>query len=157
MIRSFLLGLLLAAPISAETWRVVPGQGVGPVSLGQSYVDVNKVLTPKEALGDLRQGYLRYREGIDVECTNQKVTQIFVNQTSFQGKAGPIEVQVEGNLKIGSSASQVESALGRVYEARDLKVHKSQPREVYYAFRSKGLGVLVRGGKVAQFIVWPRR
>lgn len=155
--RQWLLWCLLALSVGAETWKVVPGRSVGPISLGQSYLEVNKVLTPKEALGDQRQAYLRYREGVDVECVQQKVSQIFVNQTQFQGKSGPVQVAMDGNLSIGNSAAQMEAALGRAYEARDLKVAKSQPREVYYAYRSRGLGVVTRGGKIVQFIIWPKR
>lgn len=152
--------LLLAAMLSsawAESWPAKPGVGLGPISLGSQYLEVNRVLTPDNAIGTKAKAYLRYKEGVDVECENYKVVQILINKSQFVSKTGPVDVAMDGNLKIGSSVVQMESALGRNYEARDLKVAKSQPREVYYAYPSKGLGVLTRAGKIVQFAIWPRK
>lgn len=141
----------------AVPWKVVPGDSVGPIRLGAQYVEANKHLTPHEAIGSTAQGYLRYKEGIELECVNQKITQIVINKSVFTAPSGPVEVAMDGNLRIGASVAQMESALGRGYEARDLKVAKSQPPETYYAYKSRGLGVLVRAGKVVQFAIWPRK
>lgn len=153
----FLMFAALLASAWAESWPLKPGLGLGPITLGVEYVQVNRFLTPGDAMGNKAKAYLRYKEGVDVECENHKVVQILVNKSQFAGKSGPVDVAMEGNLKIGSSVVQMESALGRNYEARELKVAKSQPKEVYYAYSSRGLGVLTRAGKIIQFAIWPRK
>ena len=152
-----LMFVALLASAWAEPWPLKPGVGVGPITLGAEYIQVNRYLTPADALGNKAKAYLRYKEGVDVECENYKVVQILVNQSQFASKSGPVNVAMEGNLKIGSSVVQMETALGRNYDARELKVARSQPKEVYYAYASKGLGVLTRAGKIIQFAIWPRK
>jgi hypothetical protein len=153
-------GMLLAATTMcawADTWKINPGVGVGPIALGQEYLQANKYLTPGDAVGNQQAGYLRYKEGVDVECENAKIIQIVVKQTSFNAKGGPVAIAIDGNLRIGSTVAQMEQVLGRGYTAQDLKVGSKQPRETYYAYQSKGIGVLTREGRVVQFAVWRRK
>lgn len=156
-----IIGMLLVAGTTlsgwADTWKINPGVGVGPIALGQEYVQANKFLTPGDSVGNTRAGYLRYKEGVDVECVDSKIIQIVVKQTAFNAKGGPVAIAVDGNLRIGSTVAQMEQALGRGYQAQDLKVGSRQPRETYYAYQGKGIGVLTREGKVVQFAVWRKK
>lgn len=151
--------LLVAGTVGAwaDTWKVNPGVGVGPIALGQEYLQANKYLTPGDAVGNQQAGYLRYKEGVEVECHNSKIIQIVVKQTSFNTKGGPVAIALDGNLRIGSTVAQMEQVLGRGYTAQDLKVGSKQPRETYYAYQGKGIGVLTREGRVVHFAVWRRK
>ncbi len=150
-----LLATSLAA--SAENWKVTPGVGVGPIKLGQQYLEANKFLTPGDSVGNAKQAYLRYKEGVELECENFKIIQIVLRQSSFSTKSGPVAVAMDGDLRIGSGVAQMETALGRNYQARDLKVGSGQPQETYYAYQSRGLGVLARGGRIVEFAIWPKK
>ena len=152
-----LLSTMLTATAWSEVWKVNPGTGLGPISLGQEYLQANKVLTPKDAMVTKVGAYLRYKEGIELECQDKKITQIIIHQSSFQGKTGTVDVAVEGNIKIGSSAAQMETALGRNYESHALPVAKKEPPQTYYAYRSRGMGLITRGGAVIEISIWPRK
>lgn len=153
-----LLALLLTVPALATPWTLTPGSSLGPVRLGQSYLQANQVLTPKTASGNKVLGYLSYEEGaVGLECRNQQITQIFVYKTQFTGKSGSITVQVPGNLQIGCSDSQLQTALGRATLVRPLPVAKGQPAQVCYTYNRMGLGARCVGGRVVEFSVWPPR
>lgn len=147
------MGTLSAA---AETWKLVGGVGLGPIQLGKAYTDANRFLTPDVAMGTQRSALLRYKEGVDLECGRQLVQRIILLRTSFQGKTGPVDVQVEGNIKIGSSVSQLEAALGRSYISHDVPVAKNLPKETYYAYQSKCLGFRASGGKIVEIATWAK-
>ncbi len=153
--RKFLLTLSLAAAASASTvWRVVPGSSVGPIQLGQSYLQANQVLTPAQARGTATAAYLDYAEGVGLECQNQRITQIVLHRTSFSGKVGPVVIQLPGNLAIGCSVAQMQSALGPATTSRALPVAKGYPAQIYYAYTKLGLGARSEGGKIVEFAVW---
>lgn len=157
MKKVLLLAALLTGPLWADTWKVVGGVGVGPLRLGDSYLAANKVMTPDSLAGDPSMPYLKYKEGVDVACSGQKIVEIVIRKSSFQGRTGPVDILCDGNLRIGASVAQMEAALGRGYTSRDLKVAKTQQPETYYAYVSRGLGVQTRGGKVLQISVFQRR
>lgn len=152
-------GLTLVGTAAAESWKVTPGSSVGPIKLGDDYKTANQFLTPDEAIPGMgTRAYLRYKEGVDVETENQKIIQIVVRHNNFSNtKAGSVAVAVDGNLKIGSSVQQMEQALGRGYVAQDLKVAKGYPRETYYAYQARGIGVHTKAGLVTEIAVWPRK
>ena len=150
------LALMLSIGAEADVWRVNAGIGLGPIILGQPYTSVQKVLTLTDSIVTQTGAYLRFKEGVELEIENQRIVQIVVHQMSFPGKAGLVDVQLDGNLKLGATVPQMEQALGRGYEARPLPVAKSQPPITYHAYKSKGLGVRTEGGKIVEFSIWPR-
>lgn len=155
------LALLLGASAWGENWKLVGGAGLGPMSLGQPYTNANKFLTPLDANGDQRHSYLRYKEGVDLECDDLKITQIVVRKQSFSSKGKPVNVIMDGNVHVGSTIAEMEAALGRDYQQRTVglkvDVKTSVPEEVYYAYANKGLGFLTKMGKITEIAVWRRR
>jgi len=150
------LALALMGSAWAEVWKVEPGIGVGPIRLGKNFSTVPRYLTPADSIATQNGGYLRFAEGVELEVANGSIVQIVLHKQNFTTKAGPIEIQVEGNLKMGMSQPQMASALGGAYESRALPVAKSQPAIMYYAYKAKGLGVRTEGGRIIEFSVWPR-
>jgi hypothetical protein len=158
---NFKLALIAFAAVhtvaAADTWKVMGGSSVGPIVLGNAYKGLQTLLTPQDAMATQGGAYLRFKEGIELEIQNQKVVQIVVHQLNFMSKQGAVDILLDGNLKIGSTVSQMEAALGRGYEARSLPVAKSQPPAMYYAYKAKGLGVRTVAGRAVEYSVWPRR
>ncbi|MBT9586837.1 hypothetical protein IV102_26065 [bacterium] len=155
VVTALVTGLSLAA--GAETWKVTPGTGVGPILLNQPCPAILKVLTPTDSIGMQGGGaYLRFKEGVELEVQNQKVLQIVIHQLNFNAKSGPVDILLDGNLKMGAGLPQVEGAYGRAYESKAIPVAKGQPPITYYAYKSRGLGVRTVGGKVVEYSVWAR-
>lgn len=154
--RAWALALTLMSTAWAEVWKVEPGIGVGPIRLGKNLGSVPRFLTPADSIVTQTGGYFRFAEGVELEIVNGSIVQIVLHRLNFNTKSGPIEIQLEGNLKMGMSQPQMTSALGGAYESKPLPVAKSQPPMVYFAYKARGLGVRTEGGKIIEFSVWPR-
>lgn len=157
------LALLLTAACWAEAWKLVPGAGLGPIRLGDGEAQVkalNLVLTPGQGTLSSGQLILRYAEGVDLTIERGQVSQIILYNSTFNTKKGPVDVVMDGNLKIGSSVPQMESALGRPN-----LVHALTPNgkwagvsaSNYHAYTTRGLGVTTKDGKIISIAVWPRK
>lgn len=140
-----------------EAWRFNPGVGVGPLKLNADYLSPAKLLTPGEGFPTSTGFYLKYKEGLETECTGKRITQIVVMKTSFTTRSGPVEVQFPGNLKIDSSVQQMQAALGVSSLLHNMPTAKGRPVRTYYAYPSQGLGVIAEGGKLIQFDVFQKR
>lgn len=157
-----LTGLVLACGLTTaawgEVWRFSAGTGVGPIMLNGDYLSPTKLgLTPGEGI-QVNQGYyLKYKEGIETECTGKRISQIVVLSTKFSTKNGPVEIQFPGNLVIGSSAQQMQAALGPSSQSHSMPTAKGAPPRVYYAYPRQGLGVITDGGKILQFAIFQRQ
>lgn len=151
---------LLTLTAAAEVWKLVPGTSLGPIKLGDGPAQVNtlrSVLTPKDATTTSTGAYLRYSEGVDLSIQNGQVAQIIVYNTTLNCKNGVVEISLDGNLKIGSGIGQVEAAFGRGYQMHALPVAKKEPPMNYYAYTSRGVGIVTKGGKIFSVSVWPRK
>ncbi len=151
----------------AEDWTITPGQSVGPVKLGMRLTEVESsskllpggtgslirkdtqtTLTPK---GQMKIVYTRYG-GIEVQW-DPRAVQIIVTQpktTTAQGRS--VNLVGPGGVRVGSSLQDMEQALGRTYESRELEPQKG----VYmYRYLDKNIGCVVKGGKVVSINIWP--
>jgi hypothetical protein len=162
-----LTGLALACSLAtaawAETWPLDPGKGVGPIRLGAPMLSPTKYLTPDRKLpGSLAGGqngiYLTYKEGIETDCQNGQIILVVIKNTTFTTGGGQtVEIQVAGGLKIGSSANQVQGAFGTGMISNNLPTAKGYPQKTYYAWPTRGVGVITVGGKVTQFEIFPAK
>ncbi|MFN8612042.1 MAG: hypothetical protein U0931_31135 [Vulcanimicrobiota bacterium] len=155
-------GLVLAISIGAvawgETWRFNAGTGVGPILLNGDYLSPTRLgLTPGEGIQINGGYYLKYKEGIETECSGKRIAQIVVLSSKFNTKNGPVEIQFPGNLVIGSTAQQMQSALGVTNLSHAMPTAKNAPPRMYYAYQNQGLGLITEGGKIIQFDVFARR
>ena len=160
--KTLLMGLAMPASLAAaawsEVWRFDPGVGVGPIKLNGDYLSPTKLgLTPGQGFPTNLGYYLKYKEGVETDCTGKKITQIIVLSNSFSTKSGPVEVQFPGNLKVGSSVQQMQTALGGNYLSHDIPTAKGAPKRVEYVYTAQGLMVLAEGGKILQFNVFMKR
>lgn len=158
LLTGLLLGVTLASSAWSETWRFAPGVGVGPILLNGDYLSPTKLgLTPGEGIQISAGYYLKYKEGIETECTGKKISQIVVLSSKFTTKNGPVEVQFPGNLVVGSTVQQLQAALGVASQSHQIPTAKGAPVRMYYAYTGQGLGVITDGGKILQFDVFARR
>ena len=162
----WLLVFLLAAGGSVfaqQAWTVEPGKGVGPLALDMTPTQIALHLTPGEVIGSPKNPlYVRYggREGTEdvlVQYAGGKAVMITLNRATVKTKAGAVKWSPPSGAGIGVAWNTVEPILGRGYQSRDLKVAKSQPREVYYAYGSRGLGFRTKAGVIVQVDIWPAR
>lgn len=154
---------LTTAVMAQQAWTVEPGKGVGPLALDMSPSQFAAQLTPGEVIGSPSKPlYVRYggRDGgedVLVQFANNKAVMITLNRPTVKTKAGPVTWTPVSGAGIGVAWNVVEANLGRNYQSRDLKVAKSQPREVYYAYGSRGLGFRTKAGVIVQVDIWPAR
>jgi len=154
--KKVLISLALLHCAWGETWKLNPGVSLGPIPLGQKYQVANKVLTPKDFLGTAQESLLRYKEGIYLEVIDKQITRIIINESSFEGKTGKVEIAAPGNLVIGSSQATMEQALGRNYLTKDIPVAKSEPKESYFIYQQMALGFRTKGGKIVEISTWTK-
>lgn len=162
----WLLVLLLTASgsvIAQQAWSVEPGKSVGPLALDMTPAQIALHLTPGEVIGSAKNPlYVRYggRDGAEdvlVQFAGGKAVMITLNKATLKTKAGAVKWNPPSGAGIGAAWNVVEPVLGRNYQSRDLKVAKSQPREVYYAYGSRGLGFRTKAGVIVQVDIWPAR
>lgn len=158
-VKKFLLAFFMVATVAwAQGWTVVPGKSVGPLALNMSPSQIATQLTPTEYIGSPQNPvYVRYGEELLVQYSSNKAVMITLNKPTVRSKAGAVKWSPVSGAGIGVAWTAVESTLGRDYVARDLKVAKGHPREVYYAYSSRGLGFRTKGGLIDQVDVWPAR
>lgn len=160
--KTLLMGLAMTASLAVaawgEVWPLEPGVGVGPVKLGQHMLTPLKFLTAGEKKqGSLGGLYLTYKEGIQTECQSNQITQIVVTNTTFTSFGRTVQIQVAGGLKIGGPGGQIQTVFGTGCISSALPTAKGYPQKIYYAWPSRGVGVITEGGKIIQFEVFPRR
>ena len=160
--KTLLIGLAMAVSTAAcawaEPWRFDPGVGVGPIKLNGDFLAPMKVgLTPDDKIPTNFGYYLRYKEGIETDCTGKRITQIVIKNTNFATRTGSVEVQFPGNLKTGSSSQQMQTALGGNYQSHDIPTAKGRPAKMEYVYSSQGLAVVTEGGKIVSFSVFQRK
>ena len=160
--KTLLMGLALAGSLVAaawgEVWPLDPGVGVGPVKLGQQMLSPMKFLTPGEKKqGSLGGLYLTYKEGIQTECQSNQIIQVVVTKSSFTSFNRTVEIQVTGGLKIGGPGGQIQTVFGTGCISSALPTAKGYPQKIYYAWPSRGVGVITEGGKIIQFDIFPKR
>lgn len=142
----------------AQGWTVTPGKGVGPLALNMSPAQVGALLAPTEYIGSQQNPmYVRYGEELLVQYASNKAVMITLSKPTLKTKSGPVKWSPHAGAGVGVAWTAVENTLGRNYVARDLKVAKGHPREVYYAYSSQGLGFRTKGGIIDQVDVWPAR
>lgn len=159
-VKALLLSVtVLATTALAQGWTIEPGKGVGPLALNASPAQIAAQLTPTEYIGSQQNpAFVRY--GGDealVQYASNKAVMITLNKPTLKTKSGPVKWTPYSGAGVGVAWTSVEPSLGRNYVARDLKVAKSQPRETYYAYSSKGLGFRVKAGLIVQVDVWPAK
>lgn len=104
-----------------------PRHRSGPDSPNQPCPAIFKLLTPTDSIAMQGGGaYLRFKEGVELEVQNQKVLQIVIHQLNFNAKSGPVDILLDGNLKMGTGLPQVEGAYGRNYESKAIPVAKGK-------------------------------
>lgn len=153
------LALCLGA-LAQAAWTVNPGKGVGPLMLNMSPTQIAAHLKPSEYIGSPKNPkYVRYGTGEEVlvEYSSNKAVMITLSKATVNTTAGPVKWTPFSGAGIGVAWNVVEGTLGRNYVSRDLKVARSQPREVYYAYASKGLGFRTKAGVIVQVDVWPAK
>lgn len=160
--KSLLMVAALAASLAcaawSEVWPFQPGVGVGPVILGQNYLDPTRYLTPdRQVPGSLGGIYLIYKEGIETQCQAKKIIEIVVKKTTFTGGGRTVEVQIPGGLKIGSAATQLPGAFGTGMVSSNLPTAKGYPQKTVYAWPYKGVEAQAEGGKIIQFSIFPKK
>lgn len=149
---------LIATAAFAQAWSVEPGRGVGPLVLNMSPAQIAGQLAATEYVGSQQNPmFVKYGTDALVQYASNKAVLITLNSNTVKTKAGAVKWTPYGGAGIGVAWNMVEPALGRNYVSRDLKVAKSQPREVYYAYASKGLGFRTRAGVIVQVDVFPAR
>ncbi len=159
-VKTLLLSVtMLATAALAQGWTVDPGKGVGPLTLNASPAQIATQLTPTEYIGSPQNpAYVRYGgDEVLVQYASNKAVMITLNKPTVKTKGGPVKWTPFSGAGVGVAWTVVEPTLGRNYVARDLKVAKSQPRETYYAYSSKGLGFRVKAGMIVQVDVWQAR
>lgn len=160
--RSVLMGVTLALSLAAaawgEPWPFVPGTGVGPVKLGQGYLEPTRYLTPDRQIpGSLGGIYLIYKEGIETQCQGKTIIEVVVKKTTFTGGGRTVEIQIAGGLKIGSPATQLQGAFGTGMVSSNLPTAKGYPQKTVYAWPFKGVEAQAEGGKIIQFSIFPKK
>ncbi len=146
---------LVATAAWAAAWVVEPGKGVGTLTLGMTPEQIASQLTATETIGSTNNPkWIKYGGDILVEYSASKAIMITLNKATVSTKAGPVTWTPFSGAGIGTPWSNAENSLGKNYVARDLKVAKSQARESYYAYTSKGLGFRTRAGVIVQVDVW---
>ena len=149
---------LVATAAFAQTWTVDPGRGVGPLALNMSPSQVAGQLAATEYVGSQQTPmFVKYGTDALVQYSSNKAVLITLNNNTVKTKAGAVKWTPYGGAAIGVAWNVVEGTLGRNYVSRDLKVGSKQPREVYYAYSSKGLGFRTRAGVIVQVDVFPAR
>lgn len=139
----------------AAGWVVEPGKGVGTLTLGMTPEQVASQLTATETIGSPKNPkWIKYGDSVLVEYSASKAVMITLNKATLSTKAGPVTWTPFSGAGIGTPWSSAEMALGKTYVARDLKVAKSQAKETYFAYTSKGLGFRTRAGVIVQVDVW---
>lgn len=160
--RSVLMGaalvLSLAVAAWSEAWPFEPGVGVGPVKLGQGYLEPTRYLSPDRQIpGSLGGIYLTYKEGIETQCQGNKIIEVVVKRTTFTGGGRTVEIQIAGGLKIGSPATQLQAAFGTGMVSNNLPTAKGFPQKTVYAWPYKGVEAQAEGGKIIQFSIFPKK
>ena len=159
----FSLLVLSAAAWAQQAWTVAPGKSVGPLVLNMSPAQISAQLAPSEIIGSannpifVRYGGKEGSEDVLVQYAGNKAVMITLNKATVKTKSGPVAWTPPNGAGIGVGWNVAEPALGRNYQSRDLKVAKGHPREVYYAYGSRGLGFRTKAGVIVQVDVWPAR
>ncbi len=159
----FSLLVLSAAAWAQQGWKMEPGKGVGPLTLDMSPTQIATQLAPSEFIGSpnnpvfVRYGGKEGSEDVLVQYVANKAVMITLNKATVKTKSGPVTWTPPSGAGIGVGWNVAEPALGRNYQSRDLKVAKGHPREVYYAYGSRGLGFRTKAGVIVQVDVWPAR
>ncbi len=164
-LRWLLISLIAASTTvwAQQVWTVEPGKGVGPLMLDMTPAQMSGQMTPGEVIGSVNNPlYVRYggRDGAEdvlVQFASNKAVMITLNKPTVKTKAGPVKWNPPSGAGIGVAWNVVEPVLGRNYQSRELKVAKSQPREMYYAYGSRGLGFRTKAGVIVQVDIWPAR
>lgn len=160
--KSVLIGAALALSMAAvawgEVWPFEPGVGVGPVRLGQGYLEPTRYLTPDRQIpGSLGGIYLIYKEGIETQCQDKRIIEIVIKKSTFSGGRRTVEVQFPSNLKIGSPATQLQGAFGTGMVSSNLPTAKGYPQKTVYAWPFKGVEAQAEGGKIIQYSIFPKK
>lgn len=153
-----LLCCMLQTAVWAAPWKIVPGSGVGPLTIGGDWKTFDPMLTREKVIQDsYAVKWASYKEGIELHLDKGRVLQIIVHNPSAVVKGAPVELEAEGGIRVGSTVQQMEQAYGRNYTAQDLIIGKHKTGETYYVYPSRGIGFIAKGGQISQISVWPRK
>ncbi len=152
-----LFGIKVVAA-GAETWQLVPGEGLGPIKVGMNAQELCRALPPKEIEGSQINPFLLiYDEGLVVKCEGGVVDIIIVTELSNTVNGTPVTIGLPPGVQFGQSARDLVGKLGSNYISSPLKVAKSQTPETVYAYLQYGFGFRERGGKVVDVNVFKGR
>ena len=132
------------AAADAATGQIVPGKGVGSVTLGMSETDVIRAWGPPERTEQSPDGIALYdygeKQGVGVFVAGNRVTQIMVITRDWTTTNG---------LRVGSTRPEVLAFYGRP----DDEFRGEAPDEFRYWYRRHGLVFIFKNRTVAGITV----
>lgn len=155
IMRFFIICFLLIGCIQTgfaqNSWKVRPGEGVGPYSIGMSCKQCEQTLTRVKGADHVFVGrkhnlpfWIYYNEGIQVNYDNKcSAVQFYVDKPGIFTDKG---------IQVGDAQAKFLEAYGKGYVSHELPTAKSQPKQTLYVYKKSGLGFQVEGG-IVKFIV----
>jgi len=152
------LGLVLAflgegQVLAQENWVATPGVGVGPVRLGMSVGEIEKIVTraPRKDHWILsgKPAWIYYVQGLQVHYDkNVRAYQVVVDKPGIKTPEG---------LQVGDPSSGIQAVHGAPSLSHQLPTAASMPKQYLYVYQSKGLGFQTEGDRILLINILPVR
>ncbi len=134
-------------------WVATPGIGVGPVRLGMTASAIEKNLTrsPRADHQEIsgKPKWIYYNQGVQVHYDDAATAlQIVVDKAGIPTPEG---------LQVGDPSSRISALYGQAGQSHQLPTAARMPKQYYYVFPSRGLGVQTEGDRVLLLYLFPAR
>lgn len=134
-------------------WVATPGIGVGTLRLGMTAAAIEKMVTrsPRADHQEIsgRPKWIYYNEGLQVHYDDAvKALQIVVDKPGIKTPEG---------LQVGDPSSRIQALYGQAGQSHQLPTAARMPKQYYYVFPSRGLGVQTEGDRVLLLYIFSAR
>jgi hypothetical protein len=134
-------------------WVATPGIGVGALRLGMTASAIEKMVTrsPRTDHQEIsgKPKWIYYNEGLQVHYDDAlKALQIVVDKPGIKTPEG---------LQVGDPSSRISALYGQAGQSHQLPTAAKMPKQYYYVFPSRGLGVQTEGDRVLLLYIFPAR
>lgn len=155
----FVCFLLCSGLAAGQGWNVIPGDGVGALSVGMTSKAAAMVVKPTRIL-DGKAGMpalVEYGSDLVIEYdSGGKASIISILSNTLNTRNGPVKWSPYEGGAIGTPWMQVQGRITSRRMSHKLPTAKGYPNEDYHAYPELGLGFRVKGGSIFRVDIWKR-
>jgi hypothetical protein len=139
--------------LAQGNWVATPGVGVGPVKLGMSVTDIEKVLTrsPRDdhQIVSGKPKWIYYAQGLQVHYDeNVRALQVVVEKSGIQTPEG---------LQVGDPSAKIQAVYGAPTGSHQLPTAANRPKQYYYVYSPKGVGFQTEGDRILLVYIFEKK